>query len=62
MHSGFFGGYQVPALQSCVMLPWNIKQKLGLTSMTARSIVGIVLLFIQNTRSLDNEDDGEMIA
>jgi len=44
------------------MLPWNIKQKLGLTSTTAHSIVGIVLLFIQNTMSLDNEEDGEMIA
>lgn len=58
----FFGCYRIPAQQSYVILPWNIKQKLGLTSTTPQYIVGFVLIFIQTNRSPDNEDDGEMIA
>lgn len=52
----------IPAHQRGVTLPWNIKQNLELTSTAPQSIVDVVLLFIQSTRSLDNEDDGEMIA
>lgn len=38
-------------------LPWNTNLELASTALT-----DVVVLFIQNTRSLDNEDDGEMIA
>lgn len=54
--------YKIPARQLCVMLSWNIIQMLELASVAPQCDVDVVLLFTQNTRSLDNEDDGEMIA
>lgn len=54
--------YKIPARQLCVTLSWNIKQMPELASMASQSVVDVVLLFTQNTGSLDNEDDGEMIA
>lgn len=60
--SSSFWYCEIPVQQCCVALPWNMKQKLELTNTVPQSIVDVVLLFIQNTRSLDNEDDGEMIA